>query len=1146
MRFERLELAPYGGYERRALDFGDGRPDLHLIIGPNEAGKSTLLAAIGDLLFGFRRPTAQDWRFESKDLRIAATLNHDGGALSIVRRSGLKNTLLGPDGAAIADESLGESLGGLDRSAFDRLYGLDHAKLRAGGQAILAGKDDAAQSLFEAGTGMAAVGARLRDLEAECAELFKPSASKPKLNQLLRERAEAMDRLRRNTLGDAEWTGLRERRSAAEQARADLIAEDARLAARLNHLERLARARAPLRRLAQARGELEQLGSPPALPASAAETLAAARAERATTAELRANGQRKLDQAGGQIAAIDLPEAILAAATRIDELEARRPETDRMRRDLPAKAADLERIEAALAAVRQTAGLAAAAPLPATSWRRRVRKYLEDRRALETRLRKTADLLGENARDSKSTADALAEGPETATLHTLQEALSTAPSDIAERVESARAAAERAAKRAATALAQLGWVGTAEALATAFLPSVAEASEHDERARRADEALNRAIEAAAVATADSLRLRAQLDELSSGGELPTPTVVAASREARDQLLEVVRARLEQPRGPRDEAVAVQLTLAIGRADLLADARDAASRRIAEHALATTALTVAEGGVVAADAAMLAARESAAHAQADWSEMVARCGLPETLRPSGFAKWAEARVRFLELRDDADTAAQAHRRELDALRSADTRLADALAGCGLSADGDFAVRHRGALGHAARLEAAARVRTTLVAKIADLDRAAQSLAAEREAAERAGVTLDEARARLLAETGIVAATDERLEDILEGLDEVTPQAGARPGLAQDVNGMKRDITAFDADASALLTDLGRSPTGSPSDAVRRLAVDLETARGLRRDQQRLRADVVEETAEMENVEQRHALAQSAIDHLLARAGVATEEQLDHLLVVLEKQARATSAEATAIRELDEIADNLGFEALAAAAADVDSAAAAVEREGLEARRREIAEQRESTAAELKEVLLAIERAGTVTDAADAQQEAAELRAALGAGAERYIEAAASAALLRWLVERHRAGAQAPLLVRAGALFATVTRGAFQGVALDYGDDDRPRIVAVRTGGARVGIEGLSEGARDQLYLALRLGSLQIRPGRSALPLVCDDLLVTSDDERAAAVLRVLANTAESLQVLVFTHHDHIEDVARRALGPGGFRVHRLAA
>ena len=93
-------------------------------------------------------------------------------------------------------------------------------------------------------------------------------------------------------------------------------------------------------------------------------------------------------------------------------------------------------------------------------------------------------------------------------------------------------------------------------------------------------------------------------------------------------------------------------------------------------------------------------------------------------------------------------------------------------------------------------------------------------------------------------------------------------------------------------------------------------------------------------------------------------------------------------------------------------------------------------------------------------------------------------------------------------------------------------DKPALLCVRSGGVDVGVEGLSEGTRDQLYLSLRLATLlRYAKAREPLPLVLDDVLVHSDDERAAAALGVLAEVARSMQVLFFTHHARLVELAR---------------
>ena len=79
----------------------------------------------------------------------------------------------------------------------------------------------------------------------------------------------------------------------------------------------------------------------------------------------------------------------------------------------------------------------------------------------------------------------------------------------------------------------------------------------------------------------------------------------------------------------------------------------------------------------------------------------------------------------------------------------------------------------------------------------------------------------------------------------------------------------------------------------------------------------------------------------------------------------------------------------------------------------------------------------------------------------------------------------------------------------------------------------------------MYLALRLAALELqRSPERVMPLVLDDVLMTSDDVRAAQVFRALARFAEGGQVLLFTHHAHLVGVARGALGEAGVGVHFL--
>ena len=87
--------------------------------------------------------------------------------------------------------------------------------------------------------------------------------------------------------------------------------------------------------------------------------------------------------------------------------------------------------------------------------------------------------------------------------------------------------------------------------------------------------------------------------------------------------------------------------------------------------------------------------------------------------------------------------------------------------------------------------------------------------------------------------------------------------------------------------------------------------------------------------------------------------------------------------------------------------------------------------------------------------------------------------------------------------------------------------------------------MSEGTCDQLYLALRLASLETWLQRGEpMPFIVDDILVSFDNQRAVATLEVLAELSAQTQVIFFTHHEHLVDLATRCMSAEVLFVHRL--
>ena len=104
-------------------------------------------------------------------------------------------------------------------------------------------------------------------------------------------------------------------------------------------------------------------------------------------------------------------------------------------------------------------------------------------------------------------------------------------------------------------------------------------------------------------------------------------------------------------------------------------------------------------------------------------------------------------------------------------------------------------------------------------------------------------------------------------------------------------------------------------------------------------------------------------------------------------------------------------------------------------------------------------------------------------------------------------------------RAADIFSAITAGRYGKVLLS-----RDFSLSAEMAGDPVGrsIRLLSQGAADQLYLAVRLAICDmVLPAEKRVPLILDDALVSFDDDRLRAALDYLLAESEKRQILLFT-------------------------
>jgi uncharacterized protein YhaN len=395
-----------------------------------------------------------------------------------------------------------------------------------------------------------------------------------------------------------------------------------------------------------------------------------------------------------------------------------------------------------------------------------------------------------------------------------------------------------------------------------------------------------------------------------------------------------------------------------------------------------------------------------------------------------------------------------------------------------------------------------------------------------------------------------ATPETAEAQINAIDDMREAAGRINDLRHErIEKIERDVKAFEADVTALTQAIALRLHGTdPEEAV--LELDRLAAEGTRVRDLRVSKDTaigglqekIDECREssrdareiMAGLQQRGGVA--SIDEL--RIAIQRSDALRTLTTELDCLTAALTQDGDGLSVADLSAECLG--------SDLDAVAAkeqTVSGEVQELRNR-LMEARESrnTAREAFEAIGGDDRAARAE--ADRQAALAEITEV----AERYVRLRSAIVLLQWAIDRYRREKQAPMLKRAGELFAILTCGSFETLQLEFDEHDNMQLAGIRKGGRQVPVSGMSSGTADQLYLALRVAAVEDYLDRAEpMPFIADDLFINFDDKRAAAGFRVLSELAKKTQVLFFTHHEHLLEVAQKALGvPIGETTLSLAA
>lgn len=1133
MRIRRLSLRQYGKFETLDLQFPD--TGLCVVYGENEAGKSSSLAALSDLLFGFTHQTDYAFRYPGPQMRVGAALvADDGRALEFWRRKGRKGTLRDDDDREMDDDALLPFLGQADRELFERAFGLSHERLRKGGEAMLRAGGEIGDSLIEAGAGIGDLPRLREELEDQAGKLYGPRKVASKA--IYHHRSLYDDARRRKldaSLSPKAWAEAVAVRDAAERRHGETLDQIVALEEEYKTLARHGVVAPILREIDRLVDEIGRIGTRADLPTDAALRWQGIEDRLAAAQRARDMGREKLEELDRWLEDNPEPEAWLSRAAEIAAMRDQLGEITKNLQDIPLLETECAEARRGLSRIYDRLGLHEGDPATVSP-------------PDDLRLNALGGLVrqGTTLRDEHAKLEQRKQGLEQ-TLKSLAAGIAERevgdnPTDrlrILDRLRNRFQSLEdpeyferqlgEIDRRLEENLAVLPyWSGPLESLLRCRLPGTAHVVEMDDR-RRELEQLVKNIEGQRDDLHQQLEdLNRDLARLETGTTIPTKQNLQTLRMERDRIWQEIKADAHHV-----ESMSPNFERLIKAADDAADRRESEAGRIAEFENVTRAKAKIDGQLVQLDGQLARTEADLSSHESAWTALWTGDHFLDPGPPSAMLEWMD---KVEGIRSLAEQRAEAER-ALEDMRVVHQELVDALLEFG-------AFDHEGAP-------------RTMVARRLDglevqLTDQADCWQAHRDMLAKHEMTrseLDRIMDELEMSGGHLEAWRQSWSAFMRTLGhppDTSPEQGeaaldlwreART-LLDRVSGLERRISSMRARCDEFDRAIGdlRQALSCETLSLPEIAMQLDQAGRLsaRRadrmvEREQLRSQLADE-------ERAHAAAVADRAAMLSRAGAENDHEMIHAIEINAHRRELEGQLAGARARLRENAPEEDEQSLREMAGNLDPQVVRQRMSLIEDRLEILKHERESQRNDLEAARGALARLGTPEHADRAAQDMQTALSNLSRDSRRWIRLRAAAVILKIAMEKFRTEQQNPLLNAASRLFEKLTAGSFTSLGIEFDQKDVAVLVGLRPDGERVDVTGMSDGSLDQLYLALRLAAVtRYNEHQESMPFIGDDLFLNFDDGRAEAAIALLGDW-ERDQVILFTHHAHFVDLARRRL------------
>jgi len=1167
MNIKRLELKAFGHFTNQVLDFSSPIPALHIVYGPNEAGKSSAMRALHALCFGFPLRTGDNFVHQNPQLLVGGCLQaSDGRELTFFRRKRNGKDLFDEHDNLLDASALVPWLHGWEKELFTSLYGINHETLVKGGEGILDQQGEAGKALFAAGAGLASLKPLMDALALESEQLFKPQGSRQLIPEAIARHNALRLECKQSILSGREWEAQQHALDNAKTQLAEKQQRKQELDTEKRRLERLVQALPELSDRHHLLEKIAELGEVIILPQDFAERRTKLEQEERTAQLQLEQLTTRLQILGEKLAGHSLNQALLDEADAIDELHQRLGEYRKGKADRPLR--EGQRIGARTTAaellrqIKPELSLNDVETLRSGLSKRKTVQYLGSRYEAILQAGKNArQQLQEIEKSLERASNERQQFSPVAETGNLARALLAAEraADLDREIGALEQEREKGERDCRAALNRLGlWGGTLEQVLHLALPLPETVNRFDEEFRTlVDEQRQLQAEREALEQ-NHAEVVEQLHHLESTSDVPAEEELAKSRHRREQGWQLLCRQWMQQEDVAEESrdydaehpLPEAYEKMVGVSDQIADRLYREADRVQQHvSLKAEAEKIEKRLSLLRDKASQA-NDALVELTQRWQKQWTFCGFAP-LSPREMNAWLlsfdhlRLQVRESEKRAGELTEKVSRRRELR--KSLLNALVATGGECGFAGETlepmlDYA---RSLLNTMQRLQQA---HESMEARIRDVTATAESARDNMRKAEdelrQWRVEWKEVVAPLALESNVLPS--EAL-DFIETLQICFERLKEADEFRKRIEGIDRDIKLFETDVANLAKKIG-SEFGDIDTPQVVMAMKNRLAHALQE-----QAIVQREREELEHLEQALIVTEANVRSCEAQlAAMRHSARCDTRDELLEAEQRSTHSTALNNRLL-ELETRLTRMAEGVPLTTLEAQAEAVDPDELPGRiemlKNEITNLLDP---EIHQLLESIGRKRSDLERMDGSGKAAELADALQQAltkirrlTDRYIRIKLAEKILRDETERYRNENEAPVLKIASRYFAELTMGSLTSLRTDTDDHGNLILIGLRPNGIRLHVEAMSSGTRDQLYLALRLATLEWRIASSEpMPFIVDDILINFDDQRSRATIAALANFGEKNQVILFTHHHKIVDIAGEPEFAGRVFVHQL--